>query len=78
VATKKPVSTPEPVQLFRELTPAERRDLLREMPGVIVHERDPAHTEWTFKPWIRVRDGVDVNALIEREQDEDALDFLTQ
>lgn len=76
MVAKRNAASDSSIPTFQALTPEERRELLRRMPGVIVHQREPDSGPWSFKPWVRVRDGVDVNAIIEREQDKDALDFL--
>jgi hypothetical protein len=76
MTAKKQPGTSDERTLFQALTPEERRERILQMPGVIVHTRDPNWTHWTFEPWIRVREGFDVNAAIEREQEEDALEFL--
>jgi len=42
---------------------------LEEMPGVIVHRRDPAWAGWSFESDIHVRPGYDVSKIIDQDED---------
>lgn len=55
---------------------AARRAALRQLPGVIVHRRDPANIGWTFEPLLRVREGFDIGAALDREQDREDRELL--
>jgi hypothetical protein len=51
-------------------THAEWIERMKQIPGVIVHQRDPDVREWTYKPSIKLARPIDVLVLLGRRNED--------